>query len=211
MKYNRRNKRGRSSSRFGKYSLTENLLAGDGQGLITEMQLSPADIQSLADDLLAVPGSGKSPSDKRADAGNAGEAFIEKHLGGTNTDSIQVNFPMADIYVGDLGSLAKSGGDGGTGGLVFYSVKASSQTGVFATHQELNANVMANVLDSKGHFGADQRECKIRFGVYVLSIDHDNDSVQVMKSDLHTILLKKEGDSWAVSYTHLTLPTRRFV
>tara|TARA_X000000950_G_C13916424_1_gene661198 strand:- start:1818 stop:2708 length:891 start_codon:yes stop_codon:yes gene_type:complete len=179
-----------------KYSLKENILSGDGMGLITEMQLSANEIQDLADTLLAIPGSGATPDAKADAAGNAGELFIQRHLGGTNTDDIVANFPMADIYVGNLGDLAQSGGAGGPGGLVFYSVKASSQTGVFGTQQELNANVMADKLDEKGLFAMGQSECKIRFGVYVLSIDYDNDSVQVMKSDLHTILLKKGPRGW---------------
>lgn len=191
MRYNRKNKR------LGKYSLTENLLAGGGLGLITEMQMSPADIQTLADELLKVPGSGKSAGKRSIDAGKAGEAFIRRHLGGTDTDTIEKNFPMADVYVGDLNNLANSGGSGGSGGLIFYSVKASSQTGVHSWHQQLNANAMANKLDSYEYFLPDQTECKIRFGVYVLTIDYDNDSIQVAKSDLHTILLKKgEDGSW---------------
>ena len=139
-----RNKR--RNRRFGKYSLTENLLSGGGMGLLTEMQLTAADIQDLADDLLKVPGSGETPDKKRKAAGDAGEAFIIRHLGGTNTDTIETNFPMADVYVGDLNDLANSGGSGGTGGLIFYSVKASSQTGKHGVHQELNANVMLSLI-----------------------------------------------------------------
>ena len=196
-----RNKR--VNKRFGKYSLTENLLSGGGMGLLTEMQLTAADIQDLADDLLKVPGSGKTPDKKRQDAGNAGEAFIIRHLGGTNTDTIERNFPMVDVYVGDLNDLANSGGNGGTGGLIFYSVKASSQTGKHGVQQELNANTMANKLDQYEYFLPDQTECKIRFGVYVLTIDYDNDSVQVHKSDLHTILLKKQPDGkWLAVDAH---------
>lgn len=190
MRYNRKNKR------LGKYSLTENLLSGSGLGLITEMQLSPAVIQDLADELLQVPGSGETSSKRRKAAGDAGEKFIAQHLGGKNTDTIETNFPMADIYVGNLSDLANSGGSGGTGGLIFYSVKASSQVGQHGVHQELNANAMANALDRHEMFLPDQTECKIRFGVYILTIDYDGDSVQVHKSDLHTILLKKGTDGW---------------
>ena len=207
MRFNRRNNRSKliNNRRRAKYSLTENLLAEGGLGLLTEMQMSKSDIQDLTDTILALgPFSGASSQDQKALGGDAGEAWIMRHVGGQNTDdTIETNCPFVDVQVGDLSAIAKSAGGGGTGGLVFYSVKTSVQGGVIDAKQKLNIDVFADALERKGHCDPGQEDMMIRFGVYLLTIDFKSkkkqtgaDSVQVYRSDLHTALVKKINGKW---------------
>ena len=74
----------------GKYSLKENLFRGRGMGLLTEMQMGPEVIQPLAKALYDARGD-------QAKSGAAGEAFIVRHLNGRNLNSLEPNFPFADV------------------------------------------------------------------------------------------------------------------
>lgn len=166
----------------GKYSLVENF-RGLGMRLLQEMQLGPDEIQRLGMDLYRSAGS-------REDAGKAGEAFVQAHLGGQNLNELSPNFPFADIKHGD----------------VYYSVKASSSpgaTGISSAGQKLNPDDFCKEAEKHGIIPQDATEFSFRWGVYSIQINSaadrmsgsvGADTLTVLKFGPITIDMQKEAD-----------------
>ena len=186
----------------GKYSLVENLHKGRGMRLLNEMQIKPEEAKVLAQGILGARHITRQGNQRNRATGNAGELFIQQHLGGKNLNNVKPNFPFADIYTGNLGDLAKSE-EGTVQGLVFYSVKAASQVGSLDIKIDLNPNDFCADMEKFGHIRPDQDDVFIRWGVYFLSVQGVSagaDAVMIRKFGPVTVHMKREGDDWIPVY-----------